>query len=85
MSHISKLLSIGEKLIVFILPLILERMLNMDEAIGILYTEYKSYSREKWCTKCPAVIVSTFLRAAQNYSPTFKGICYRKLMQKNSK
>lgn len=48
-----------------------ERLLDVDEADGILYTEYKIYSLEEWDTKCPTVIAPRFVRAAQIYSTTF--------------
>lgn len=44
----------------------------MEEADGILYTEYKIHSREEWDTKCPTVIIARYVRAAQIFTTAFE-------------
>lgn len=55
-------------------PLKQERLLDVEEADGILYTEYKIHSREEWDTKCPTVIIPRYVRAAQMFSTAFEEV-----------
>lgn len=48
-----------------------EGLLDIDEADGILYPEYKVRSREEWERGCPTIFVPRFVRTAHLYISTF--------------